>query len=326
MKNLFLIITGFASLLIIGWSCKKETMGPDITGLYGPVTIVEAFDASKTTVDFSKDEEVHFTAKFEKETNWLVTITGATSGATKTFEGISSTVDISNAKWIGTANDAPSFQKENVTATLSFKNTTGSHSKTIAVTGQKNLDKNGVLVSDFSNISKTLSWGTDWPKFTLTNTSYTQADGNKYIYITGTPWQKAPGSNSITPYVNFVEVKAKDAATNYGTYYPLAADSNKVYFNIMVYGTGQSDTWFLVNFAEDGVTSRHLNIRPDWTGWKLISVPYASLLDDVSTPGKPDKLTAVTFVLLSDATPPESKAVSVAFDHVIFTTNKPYQP
>ena len=35
---------------------------------------------------------------------------------------------------------------------------------------------------------------------------------------------------------------------------------------------------------------------------------------------------AVQFVLLSDAEPLPGAAVSVAFDHVVFTHNKPYQP
>ena len=326
MKKLSLIVLGFTSLLMTEWACTKEKLGPDISGVFGPVTVTEAFNSSKTTVDFSADEEVHFTAKFEKETDWIVTLTGATSGATKTFEAISNTIDISNSKWLGHADDAPSFQAETVTATLTFKNTTGTFSKTINVTGQKNLDKSGVLISDFSSPVKTLAWATDWPGFTLNNTSYSKADGNKYIYITGKPWQTAPGSSTITPYVNFVDVKAKDAATDYGTYYPLLTDTNKVYFNIMVYGTGQSDTWLMVNFSEDGVTSRHINIRPDWTGWKLLSYTYASLLDNVTTAAKPDKLTTVSFILLSDAVPAESKTVSVAFDHATFTFNKPYQP
>ncbi len=327
MKNLSLIYFGLIALLLFGAGCRKDVLGPSIVGIYGPVTVTEPFAASKSTVDFSKDEEVYFTAKFEKETDWIVTITGNTSGAKKTFESISNTVDISGSKWTGYADGAPSFQAETVTATLSFKHTTDVFSKTLTVSGQKNLDKNNVLISDFATPFKILAWQKYDGAINVTNTPYSLADGNKYLFMEGTPYQEtSPGSKVITPYVCYIEALAKNAATNYGTYYPLSIDSNKVYFNVMVHGTGQSNTNLLINFYEDGVASRHINIRPDWTGWKLVSVTYASLLDDVSTGGKPDKLTKVAFILLSDAVPAQSEKVSVAIDHASFTTNTPYQP
>ncbi len=321
MKNLSLISISMISLIIFGVSCSKEKLGPDISSINGPVTIVEPFSKSTGTVDFSNNEEVYFTAKFEKETDWTVTLIGNTSGATKTIEGVSAVISKTNSGWFGTANTAPSFQVETVTARLTFKHTTDTFNTTLTVTATKNLDQNDVLITDFSTLKSATLWPRDWPPVSITNTSYPKADGGKYFYMSGTPWQ------SGSPYVNYMTIPAKfysDDSTI--THYPVNPDADRVFFNIMVYGNGPSDTWLLVNFSEDGVQARHLNIRPDWTGWKLISVPYTSLLPDITTAAKPNKLTSVAFVLLSDAALPSTKSVSVAFDHPTFTLNQPYQP
>ncbi len=342
MKKLISISLCTIALLMFELSCKKDPLGPDITGIYGPVTVVDTLKKSAATVDFSKDESVFFTASFEKETDWVLTITGKTSGATKTFEGISKNIDKTNALWNGTASDVPSFQKETVTARLTFRHTADTFKTTLVTTGLKNLDKNDVLVTNFSTFkvihpydstkNNPVHPNADWP-ISLTTTSQagisSPADGGKYLYMSGKPWQHINGDvlQGFTPYVTYLNITAAHADTDYGTYYPLLPDSNKVIFNIMVYGNGPtSKTWLEVTFMEDGVTARHINIYPTWVGWKLLSYSYASLLDNIATPGHPEKLQMVTFLLLSTAVPPESTTVSVAFDHPVFTTNHPYQP
>ena len=327
MKYTSFIPVGLIAVLLFVVGCRKDTLGPSLVEIYGPVTVTEPFATSNVAVDFSKNEQIHFTAKFEKDAAWIVTVKGDKSGAVKTFEGESKTVDISNANWTGYANDAPSFQAEPVTATLSFKHTNDVFSKTLTVLGQKNLDLNNVLISDFSTIFKISSWTKYEGTINVTHKLYPQADGNKYLYMEGTPYQETyPGSKVVTPFVCGIEALAKNAEKKYDTYYPLSSDTTKVYFNVMVYGTGHSNTWLKIVFDEEQLSSRHIDIRPNWTGWKLISVTYAKLLDDVSTAGKPDKLTKVKFLLLSDAVPAESEKVSVAIDHPCFTTNAPYQP
>ncbi|MCX6182764.1 MAG: hypothetical protein NT150_12640 [Bacteroidetes bacterium] len=328
MKNLSFILIAFTAVLTLQFGCRKDTLGPSIVGIYGPVTVVDPLNKSMSAVDFSKDETVYFTASFEKETDWVITVKGNTSGATKTFTTISKVVDKSNALWNGTADDVPSFQKETVTIFLTFKHTTDTFKTTMPITGLRNPDKNGILITDFSALKSATDWPRDWPAVTVFDNSHPKADGGKYFYMSGTPWkhQNFDPKLPIEPYVNYMDIASNKADVNHGSTYGLSTDSNKVYFNIMVYGNGPSDTWFLVNFWEEGGVARHINIRPDWTGWKLLSYTYAELLDNVSTPGKPDKLDKVSFVLLSDQVAPYTNAVSVAFDHPIFTINHPYQP
>ncbi|MFM7024320.1 MAG: hypothetical protein ACKOXB_15215 [Flavobacteriales bacterium] len=324
MKKSILISLGISSVLLFGWSCSKENLGPDLSTISGPVTVLSGFDKKAASVDFSKNEEQYFTAEFENETEWQITLKGNTSTAVKTIKGISKTIDASNSRWTGYADDAPSFQKETVTAQLTFKHTTDTFTTTLFTTGMVNHDAGSVLVTDFATLKSNTEWPRDWPPVSITNNVYTDnilADGGKFFYMSGTPWQN-------NPYVNYMTISAKYADEDYGTYFPLYPDANRVYFNIMVYGKGPSDTWLQINFSENGVNARGISIRPDWYGWKLLSYNYNDLIPDANVTGdaKPNKLTSVSFVLLSDQTAPYTNPVSVAFDHPVFTFNKPYQP
>jgi hypothetical protein len=329
MKALYQIFI-LAAVTVFSGSCKKpEQLGPDIKGVYGPVNVTQPLAKSNGNPDFSTGETVYFNAAFENDAIWTLTIVGQTSGAVKTITGISSQLGAYNATWDGTADDAPSFLLENVTITLSFQNSPITFTETLTIAGRKNLDAGGVLVADFS-VNKSYcvcgppnpnGWPSDWPA-TGTAVTYGIPDGNAYMSMSGTPWQGTP----VTPYVDFMTIEAKNAQVNYGDYFPLYADPAKVYFNIMVYNTGTADTWLKVMIIEEGGVVRELDIRPDWTGWKLISKNYTELTTTSTAAGKPNKVTTVQFVLLSDANPLPGAAVSTAFDHVIFTHNKPYQP
>jgi hypothetical protein len=329
MKNTFKKSIGYAFLLlgVVFSACsKKEILGPSIEGLYGPLTVIETLKSSNANPDFTKDKSIYFTAKFSSTVSWKLTIKGLTTGATDTLSGMSSMLDSTNAVWDGHANTLPSFELENIEVLLSFRNSTDTIKTTITLGGKQNIFNQGIVVSNFSTSSKIGNgWDKDWPAITNANTSYTQIDGNGYLLMSGKPWQGSP----ITPYVNFLKIPAKyaDGGKPTDVHYPLGSDPNKVYFNIFVYATETQDTWLKIMFLEDGA-SRYINIRPDWTGWKLISVKYADLtLEGTgSATGEPHKLAAVQFVLLSDAVPAESVSVSAAFDHPVFTIDTPFRP
>jgi|GEM_PF-2726111 len=356
MKKLTQFILGFSSLLFAVSSCSKETLGPDIVGLYSPATIIDSLKKSQPNVDFSKDETVYFTAKFEKTTDWLLTLKGNTSGAVKTFTGVSSSLDVSNARWTGYANTVPSFQKENITATLTFKHTTDTLKTTITTTGLRNLDKDGVLVTNFSSFKFVHSWANDpvnqncdWAYADKLYNGFPKADGGAYCTMMGHPWKNDFNNDKIhpvtNPYVNYLDIKASKADFNYVDYFPLPADSNRVYFSLMVYGTGTPNTRLLVNFMEENIDARYADIKITWTGWKLLTFQYAELLDKITTKNQPDKVNQVSFILLNSKTGPfeatgsfidpvanpplddqNPNFVSVAFDHPTFTINHPYQP
>lgn len=325
MKNLtFYKSLAILSLLgVIGASCsKRQPVGPSINALYGPVTITTPFSKSNATPDFSKGEGTYFTARFSNTTNWTITITGTSSGAVKVITGISSEIDATNGTWDGGADDLPSFQKEPVTAVLTFKTVKDVQQTDLTVLGNKNADLGAVVITDFTSLKFTSGWTKDWPAIDNASIDYTKPDGNSYVLMSGTPWQGSP----VTPYVNYMNIPATKADVAYTKYFPLLADPTNVYFNLMVYATETPEAYIKVMFFEDGTPARSVEIHPDWTGWKLKSFRYSDLVNDLASAARPDRITAVQFVLLSKAVPAESKAVKCAFDHAVFTLYKPYQP
>lgn len=318
-------------------SCKQpEQLGPSNKDVYGPLKITQVFSVNNSNPNFSTGTNIHFRAKFENTTSWKITIVGATSQARKTITGVGTEINASNSTWDGTADDAPSFRVENASATLTVLNPSPPviPAVNIDIAGKKNLDEGGVLVSDFAN-NKTYCrycgpgpnypndsarWESESPLFVNTHTTFGTPDGNAYMYLS------SAAKSTTSPYIVFMNILAQNADVNYGKYFPLSIDANRVFFNIMVYGTDTPNTWLNIGISEDGQEVRTLSVRPDWTGWKLLSYRYTDIPTTTTTTPRPDRVTGISFVLLSDAKPLPGAAVSTAFDHAIFTFNKPYQP
>lgn len=343
------IISIILLAMIVLSSCKKtEQLGPDLDGIYGPVTVVQPFAVSTTSVNFATGGQVYFTAQFQNDAVWTITITGTTSHAIKTITGLSKTISIENSLWTGIADGAPSFQVENVTAVLSFKNspTLVETIGPIAITGTRIADlPTDVLVTDFQTIKPVrygsvptiprTSWPIDFPYFSNSDTShYGHPDGNTYVVMGNAKPTQGGGS----PYVDVMTIYPEGAMhlasqTPYSTYFPLYADPTKVYFNIMVYNTG-TPTWLQISMIEDGQVARYINVKPNWTGWKLISVKYSDFVANstaFATNVQTQKVNGVQIVLLSNVPVANnalliSTLVSTAFDHITFTNNAPYQP
>lgn len=335
MKKIICILLFVGALA----SCKKpEQLGPDLVGIYGPVTVTESFAVNTPTVNFANGGNVFFTAKFKNDAVWTITITGA-NGAKKIISGISKEINAENSTWIGVADILPSFAAGSVTATLSFQNDAQTESVPFTITQKRVSDlETDVLVTDFL-VTKVQNYGAipvppdKWPSdFPLTinsETSYGFPDGNAYLTM-GDP--TAPWQGAGSPYVDILTITPANSIVDYGNYYPLYADPTKVYFNIMVYNTG-TPTWLQIAFLEDGVVARGIDIKPNWTGWKLVSVKYSDLIpnsSDAASNVRPQKITGIQLVLLSNVPVADpalaTTPVKTAFDHICFTHNKPYQP
>ncbi len=330
MKNInFKTIISVTVFAFAGLSCaKKDPVGPSINGLYGPVVVVEPLINSNASPDFSSNNQiVTFSAKFENETNWVLTIKGDVSGATKTISGTSRELNANNTVWNGGADDLPSFQKESVTAWLTFKNGYKDSLDTkLAIAGTRNLDKDAIIISAFKALDT--RWERDWQTITTGDGSYPKPDGNNYLTMTGTPWQGSP----ITPYVNYLLIKPQysDTSTNTTGFYKLIQDPNKVYFNLMVYATSTKDAWLQIMFSEEQGINRTLEIKPDWVGWKLVTCRYSDLKvpdDKKGVAATPHRIKFVQFTLLSSSGDLAAKqTVKTSFDHATFTIDHPYKP
>lgn len=338
------LLAGLVSLSL--FSCVKEKVGPDLKAISEPVTFVTPFAASDINPDFNNGDKVYFSATFAADAYWVLTITGTTSGAVKTFSGTGTL--IKNATWDGFADDLPSFGVENATAVLSFpRSTTASVSINLTLSSQKNHDAGHVLITDFTTTkfsgpgaNPDLFWPSDWVATAAKNNiPYVNPDGNPFCMMgPNGAWQANadfPGHNS--PYVDFLTISAN--SQGYPTYFPLIADPTKVYFNMMMYNDATTtNTWLQVIIHEEhpstGATmAKSISIKPNWTtGWKLLTFRYQDfkLADTTEVINNPQKIKDIQLVLLSNASQAILDAgtnpVSASFDHLIFTHYKPYQP
>jgi hypothetical protein len=339
-----------STILVIGlfslFSCaKKEPIAPDLSVISGPVDFGNPFAVSNSNPNFNNNDQIYFSATFNKETHWLITVTGNASGAVKTFEGDGTVISATNATWDGTANSVPSFRAEAVTATLSFPSSTTKTapyplSLTITIAAPKDLNYGHVLITDFS-AGLVTGWTHDWAYPAFPNDiPLKNPDGNNYCTIGPiASWQlNLSYKPHISPYLDYLNIPA--SSVGYPTYFPLIADPSKIYFNMMVYNTVlPTYTWIEVILSEnhptipDSIISKSINIYPNWnTGWKLVTVGYLDfkLADTTVTLNNPQKIRDVNIILLSTAPQAvlDAKTVTTGatFDHLIFSQYKPYQP
>ncbi|MFM2386147.1 MAG: hypothetical protein RL660_904 [Bacteroidota bacterium] len=329
-------ILAVAALLCLG-ACRKDKDkfdGPSISDIYSSFKVLAPFKASRDSVDFSKAENVVFTAQFSKIVEWTITVTGSKSKSVKTFSGNSKTIDATNATWDGSTSTFPMFGKENCVATLTIKDITDTFTVNEKIIGVKTIP--GYIIADFESGLKP-----GWVKFSQTGanmdfqvkTDTLAPEGGKYFNMAGTVnWDWLIGLLDFP-------------ATAYGTAktFPLNANPDAVYFNCLVYGTSAANPsliLFQLREDENGDGTFDANtedqydyeVRVDWTGWKLVSVKYKDLATLVNgapaTPKgnglhNPDKLSKVSMLHLAN---PNDGFASAKLDLIVFTDNGPLKP
>ena len=105
-----LLITALA---FQGCKVDEEFEGPSLTDLYGSFAILEEFDITDRSVNFSENETTTFTATFNKNVSWKLEIKGLSSGAIKEITGFSSQLDATNALWNGSTTVLPMLDQKN---------------------------------------------------------------------------------------------------------------------------------------------------------------------------------------------------------------------
>lgn len=333
MKKITLIT--LATLLL--FSCRKEDAGkfdgPDLNDLFGPFSIVEDIKINKNTANFPVDNSLYFSGELSKNTDWVIAIKGATSGASRTISGTERIISIDNSAWDGGANSFPGFGIETAYVEISFPKEDGSPIlyDTVTITASK-VD-NGILITSFEN-----GEGTNWSKFNQTTVAGAiscgggeSAKGNcHYSFAGSVPWDWAIGSVMIQP-----------TTPTFG----LPASASNLYFNMAfkpIENIGDGNTFIQFWFDEDENGDGTFDLATEdrfvyeyWyqdTGWNLISYKYSEIQFDtdgnqVSTNGnglpEPSKLMSINVFYLANKDNGNAKAY---IDHLIFTTNQPYTP
>ena len=334
MKN-YIIVKLLFAVLLFSTCRKKENVfeGPDLNDLYGSFTVSQAFKANRDSVNFSNGELVSFSADFTKLVEWKITIKGLNSGAKKIITGKSKIIDAGNSFWNGSTTEFPMFKPEKCAVELTFVTEPDTLRDTVKIIQTK--VNQGFLVADFEG-----GMMTGWTTFVQSganmsfgvNTSSPVPQGNKFYNMAGTVnWDWLIGL------IDF-------PASAYGSpRFPLNANAQNVYFNVLVWGEpGLTNALLLFQFREDennnGVFESSIEDQYDyqlnvnWSGWKLISIKYSDLVTLVngapSSPKgnqlhNPDKLVKISTLHLAN---PATGFSKTKMDYIIFTENSALEP
>jgi hypothetical protein len=325
-------------LALIAFSCERttETLGPNLSDLYGSFSVLEDFEASRNTVQFSSGQAVVFTCRFNKTVDWEVHIVGQTSGAEKILSGKTNRIDENNGGlWDGSTTNLPMFKREECLAYVTVAEEGFSDTIANFITVDSVKTNEGFVVADFEN-------GIN-PGWTI----FAQSGANMSFKIVqsdsagqGDHYYDMGGEVDFDFLIGLMEFPA-DA---YGeTSYPLAENPNNVYFNVLLdkpEGINNEIVLFRFNEDEDGngifdpatEDQYALELRGLETNWQTISVKYADLISLVNgqpaTPAgngvhEPHKLLFTEVLFLAD---PASGYSQTLMDYIIFTENGPLLP
>lgn len=334
MKKSFIFLIAVLPLFL---SCRKKEKnqidGPSLTNVYGDFSVITPLATSLDSVDFSLGQSISFSAEMSKIVDWKLTITGQTSGAVKIIEGTSSTLNASNALWLGNTTLFPVFRAELCDVQLSFEGQEDTLLGQLKII-QPKLNP-GFLLADFESglnpgWNSFIQSGADMDFQIKTDASAPQ--GNSYYNMAGTVnWDWLIGYLYL-------------GAGAYGeTHFPLTSNPENAYFNVLVYGEpGMINTLLLFQFQEDDDDNGTFNantedlysleIPVNWVGWKLISVKYSEIPCLVNgAPASPngngvhnsDKIKQVNLLDLAN---PISGPAKTKVDYIIFTENAPLNP
>ena len=325
-----LLITALA---FQGCKVDEEFEGPSLTDLYGSFAILEEFDITDRSVNFSENETTTFTATFNKNVSWKLEIKGLSSGAIKEITGFSSQLDATNALWNGSTTVLPMFRPEECAVELTFANEADTLRDTLNVTGGR--VHTGFLLSDFE-----AGFPTSWNTFVqsganmsfIVQTNNNAAQGSRYYDMGGTVgWDWLKGLVNIP-------------ATAYGgTHFDLTSNPEGLFFNVMIYKPEEiNNALVLFQFKEDDNLDGTYNtanedlfaveVSPSVNGWSLISANYADMVTLVNgQPAapigngirEPHKLKEISVLFLANPTSGYSQSY---MDYLIFTENGPLIP
>ncbi|MCS6824674.1 MAG: hypothetical protein NZ529_10295 [Cytophagaceae bacterium] len=293
-----------------------------------------------------------FRAKFNEEVSWQLTITGSQTGAERVIEGLSSFLDSINTKWDGGPTNNRFFKtSEKLYVKLTILGSDIVQYDTLTLAAAKPYHKrtyNNVfyyIVDDFDGANDSTKMSSFYPD--LNDLGGGNGGNNAYN------GNKVQGSFSYRMYGKDVNnntyIGSCSSPTlldvNPGIFKQTNPDS--VYFNMYIYGFGYpSTTVSIITYENDQNYSFTANPRPtfdqtkndkwlvqipvEWTGWKLVSVPYR-LFKKPNTGGglgnnqlNPEKITG--FALELDSYPMPGMYVEALIDMFTITQNGVFKP
>lgn len=338
-KSIIYNITFTLALIFMISGCSHDTDtfdGPNLIDRFGPFNVAQDLAVSQPTVDFAAGETVFFTAEFNKNTTWILEITGTVSGAVKRIEGFDKSVNASNTLWDGGTTDLPFFTNEvcNVVLTVP-EEPTYMGTASVETLSTKSYADAGILFTDFeTDFGPDVIVGNFEFELDATRKSDIAPEGGFYYSMSGT--------DDVVPnfFVGLVELTSQITGN---TYAPVPTTvPEELYFNCFMYSDGGPHGLGIIDFYVDGndngtyEEANDINFRlaqdynlATWDGWIQISHPMSDLQNNgvPITQEQLEKIVNIRLLLISDMNSQPSPPLEVGFgiDFMIFTNGGPLE-
>ena len=338
MKNYFLTLIIAISFL----SCQREKpefLGGSLNDQFGELVVLEPLMSNTASFNFSIVSPCFFEAQWSKNLNWTLSIRATQTGATKIFTGYSNKLDIDNASWDGSADDFPSFMKNDVcqaTLTLSDSDTIIELTTTVNVSEIKNPQDGLKVVADFEDGLPVNSLPFVQPGAELAVTENSAAVGSSFLHLGG----YVPYDYLLTSIKIPVQEMDIFSATS-----PLL-----LYFNMAtiggILGEVPTNQFLKIIIREDDGSNLangekySMEINPvNWDTWQLFTLPYSDFVlesapvNNLREPGKINQIEIMCLSCPAESAPdgptcPENTdlIVKTDIDFIAFTENESYKP
>ena len=318
-----------AGLAAAGCDHVTEPDGPNLIDRFGDFALLDSLMASQAAVDFAAGEVVTFEARFNKQVNWVIEITGDSSGAVKRLEGFSAEITPENARWSGGTTELPLFKDETVTAAL-FVPAEASDTSRTAVEVLTPRAYPGIVVADFEGGEPIVVTNPEFEfDFNGITAEVPPAQGDGFYLLRGTDDVVAGNF-----FVGLITIRP-----TVGDYFEVPTTiAEDLYFNCFLRGFGTPNTIAVVELEVEGVSAPvplgtdvefpNLGIV-DFEGWQLYSEAATSFgqFGAGLTDEQIQRITGVRVVLISDnnnqTTPPSQ--VEYGIDYITFTAGGPLE-
>lgn len=306
-----------------GCDHNTEFDGPNLTDRFGPFTLVEAVAADRPTVDFAAGESVVFTASFNKQTAWVLEITGQTSGAVHRIEGFSRELTADNARWRGNTTELPFFKAEQVDVALSFPNEPGTSPTQTQLEVLSSRAYDGAVFNRFESTDGITVGNFEFElQNSGLNSEVPAGEGDTFYMLRGTE----PASGGTRNFfVGLIDIRAPGG----GVFSAPTSVPEDLYFNFLLRGLGTDHTIAVIQLIADGNGTGAYeldqdtvfpfgDIVVDFEGWQLFSKSVGEL---GLTQEQAQNIVAVRVVLISDnnSQPATPEQVAFGIDYITFT-------
>ena len=256
---------------------KDEPLGPDLSGLYGELELLTAFsNNSPNGVHFEANEKVEFSADFNLEVDYTLSLIGQSSGAKYSISGKGA--NLSDVSWGGDCDDVFFGPMEWVHCVLEFDDHPESTQlDSVFVWEQPDLSFKGVLLTSFEDPSA----------FSLTSgdfTDYLESVNNAPDAVEGSTYMTGFGSGPATWFgalritmdpSNLSNITVADSFLNLH----LRSEFEGSATVIKVFEDSNDDG--MINSGDDEVFTTKVPIAADGQ-WQRMNLPLSDLSLDLS--------------------------------------------